>query len=196
EQRAVELPRHRNLAHRLRQPPLPHDALHLLVGLEGLKRRLHHPAPSRHGLPRRSPHLEHRRPVHVRPSASSQPSHRAQSNRTSRLPARQHHLVRLLERPENSRRSSHPGRSTTRSNPTLRPRRLHPPSRPTRAIRRRKSKRPHRTPHLHRRQRQLHPLSGRGRQLQLRNRTPRHHSHHMVAIRQHPDHRTAHRNLH
>jgi len=30
---------------------------------------------------------------------------------------------------------------------------------------------------------------------QLRNRKPRHHSHHLVAIRQHPHHRTTHRNL-
>ena len=84
-----------------------------------LKRRLHHSAPARHGLPRRPRHLEHRRPVHVRPRASSQPSNRIQSHRAPHLSPLYferfdtHHLVRLLERTENPRRSSRPSSSAT-----------------------------------------------------------------------------------
>src|SRR5205814_2709960 len=131
-----------------------------------------------------------------------QPNRRTQSHRPPHLPPvcfeifNAHRLVRLLERTKNPGRSSPPGRRAPRSNPTLRPRRIDPPSRPTGAIRRRKTKRPHRTPHLPRRQRQLHALSGRRRQLQLRDRPPRHHPHHLVAIRQHPYHRITHRHLH
>ena len=96
---------------------------------------------------------------------------------------------------EDSRRSAHPSRSAPRSNPTLRTRRLDPAPRPAGTIRRRKGQWPHRTTHISRQGRQLHPLSGRRRQLQLRKRTARDHPHHMVGLRRHTDHRRTHRNI-